>query len=78
MRRMRCRALQAMIKATLPLEKGCGVPYHRDTFKLDSDCKFCNLVKEGVSAVRLSDWSSANDATLLEHMTSHSSATEGL
>ena len=47
------------------------------TFKLDSDCKDCNQVKEGVSALQLSDWSNAKDVKLLVHMTLHSRASEG-
>ena len=39
--------------------------------------KICNQVKEGVSTVGLSDWSSANDVTLHAQMTSHSRASEG-
>ena len=41
---------------------------------LDSDCTFCNQVKEDVSAVRFSDWSRANDVTLHAQMTTNLTA----
>ena len=30
------------------------------SFKLETDCNFCNEVKEGVSAIRRFDWSREN------------------